>query len=552
VECKGPGSANDQYILNESHTDIHRFLFVNLNIRYLCKQFSARDILTELDRLQTAQTIDKSMNDSMDPTHDRIMEAILDQPKACASRATQTLACLVTAQRIMTIKELQIAVSLKADMTKLDTLALPDDEKLVDSCFGLVVMDDNTKAVRLVHFTAQDYLNRKKIISPKSDTTLAIACTTYLSLDEFKKPDCPSCNRLIIRCDTHYFFEYAVANLIFHLNSSDQEGTVEAFRRFLDSEGNVVTYYNALLRHYILVRAPGQRISLLGASAIGYAGMVKHLLENGSGISTTDQGLFTSLHFAAYDGHLSVVELLLGKGADPNAVTKRKDTPLNFAAEKGHAEIARLLLDSGADATLANDEMFTPLHKAAQSGNLDLVKLLLERRADPNAVNKQKDTPLNLAAYCGHAGVARLLLDSGADTTLADYEMFTPLHWAALSGHLDLVKLLLESHADPNAVNKRKSTPLNLAVDNGHAEVARLLLDSGADTTLADDEMFTPLHCAAQSGYLDLVKQLLENGADRNAVANRRNTPHDFAAANGHTEVARLLLGGSDVTLADH
>jgi hypothetical protein len=88
VECKGPGSSNDQYILNESHTDIHRFLFVNLNIRYLCKQFTARDILTELDRLQTAQTTDKSMNDSMDPTYDRIMEAIRDQPMACASRAT--------------------------------------------------------------------------------------------------------------------------------------------------------------------------------------------------------------------------------------------------------------------------------------------------------------------------------------------------------------------------------------------------------------------------------------------------------------------------------
>jgi hypothetical protein len=229
-------------------------------------------------------------------------------------------------------------------------------------------MDDNTKAVRLAHFTAQDYLNRKKIISQNSDTTLAIACTTYLSFDEFKKPDCPSCNGYVIRCDTHYFFKYAVANLSFHLNSSDQEGTVEAFRRFLDSEGNVVTYYDALRRHSRLVRAPAQRIRLLDASAIGYAGMVKHLLENGSDISTTDQDLFTSLHLAAHNGHLSLVKLLLEKGADPNAVTKWKSTPLHFAAEKGHAEIARLLLDTGADATLANDDMFTPLHLLHNQG----------------------------------------------------------------------------------------------------------------------------------------------------------------------------------------
>jgi ankyrin repeat protein len=443
----------------------NRFLFVNLNISYLCKLPSAKCILKGLDRLQTAKTKDKSMNNPMDPTYDRIMEAIRIQQDESALYAIRTLACLVTAQRILTIKELQIAVSLEADMSKLDLQDLSDEEKLIDSCFGLVVLDDNTKTVRLAHFTAQDYLNRKKIISQKSDTTLAIACTTYLSLDEFKKSDCRSCNGYVIRCDTHYFFEYAVANLIFHLNSSDQEGTVKAFRRFLDSEGNVVTYYDALRRHYRFVRAPGQRISLLDASAIGYAGMVKHLLENGSGISTTDQDLFTSLHFAAHNGHLSVVELLLGKGADPNAVTKWKDTPLNFAAEKGHAEVARLLLDSGADTTLANDNMFTPLHFAARSGHLDLVKLLLERRADPNAVNKWKETPLYLAAYFGHAEVARLLLDSGADTTLADYGMFTPLHQAAQSGHLDLVKLLLERRADPNAVTKSKETPLNLAAN---------------------------------------------------------------------------------------
>jgi hypothetical protein len=296
VKCKGPGSSNDQYIFNESHTDIHRFLFVDLNIHNLCKQVTARDILTELDRLQTAQTTDQSMNDSMDPIYDRIMDAIRGQPMACASRAIQTLACLVTAQRIMTIKELQIAVSLKADMSKLDPQDLPDEENLIDSFFGLVVMDDKTKAVRLAHFTAQDYLNRKEIISQKSDTTLVIACTTYLSVDEFKKSDCRSCNGYVARCDTHYFFEYAVANLIFHLNSSDKEGTVEAFRRVLDSEGNVVTYYDALHRHYRFVRALAQQISLLDASAIGYAGMVKHLLENGSGISTTDQDLFTLLH----------------------------------------------------------------------------------------------------------------------------------------------------------------------------------------------------------------------------------------------------------------
>jgi hypothetical protein len=85
-----------------------------------------------------------------------------------------------------------------------------------------------------------------------------------LSFDEFKKHDCPSCNDYALRYDT----QYAVAKLSFHLNSSDQEGTVEAFWRALDRKGNVLTYYNALRRHAILVCAPSRLIRLLDGSAI--------------------------------------------------------------------------------------------------------------------------------------------------------------------------------------------------------------------------------------------------------------------------------------------
>jgi hypothetical protein len=60
------------------------------------------------------------------------------------------------------------------------------------SCHGLVVMDATNETVRLAHFTAQEYLNRKGVIPQNSDTSLAIACTTYLSFDEFKNHNCQS------------------------------------------------------------------------------------------------------------------------------------------------------------------------------------------------------------------------------------------------------------------------------------------------------------------------------------------------------------------------
>jgi hypothetical protein len=90
----------------------NRFLFVDLNIRYLCEQPTGRHILTELSRLQKAQTTDKLM----EPTYDRIVDAVRNQRTACAALAIRTLAWIVKAQRVLEINELRTAVSLEADI----------------------------------------------------------------------------------------------------------------------------------------------------------------------------------------------------------------------------------------------------------------------------------------------------------------------------------------------------------------------------------------------------------------------------------------------------
>jgi hypothetical protein len=93
--------------------------------------------LTELERLQQAQTTDKLM----DPTYDRVVDAVLNQRTACAALAIRTLAWVVKAQRVLKINELKIAVSLEADMTKIEKMDILDEGKLIDvlpwpSCNG--------------------------------------------------------------------------------------------------------------------------------------------------------------------------------------------------------------------------------------------------------------------------------------------------------------------------------------------------------------------------------------------------------------------------------
>jgi hypothetical protein len=53
-------------------------------------------------------------------------------------------------------------------MTKLDDMDMPSKQKLIGVCCGLVVMDDVNKNVRLTHFAAQGYLDRKDIIPKNS------------------------------------------------------------------------------------------------------------------------------------------------------------------------------------------------------------------------------------------------------------------------------------------------------------------------------------------------------------------------------------------------
>jgi ankyrin repeat protein len=423
----------------------NRFLFVDLNIRYLCKQPTGRHILTELERLQKAQTTDKLM----DPTYDRIVDAVRNQPTACETLAIRTLAWIVKAQRVLKINELQIAVSLEADMTKLEKMDMLDEGKLIDSCHGLIVMDATSKTVRLAHFTTQEYLNRKGIIPQNSDTTLAIACTTYLCFDKFKTHDCPSCINYFYRCDIHSFFEYAVENLSFHINSSNQESTVAVFGRFLENEGNVSSYLKIHSSRSVFM--PGKPLSLLVASALGHTVMVKHLLQKGYDISTTDQEL-TALHLASGNGHLELVKLLLENGANPNAVNESNDTPLHKAVENGYLDLVKLLLENGANPNAVGESNNTPLHKAAANGDLDLVGLLLENGANPNAVGELNYTPLHTAVENGDLDLVELLLENKANPNAVSESNDAPLHKAAENGDFDLVELLLENGANPNAV----------------------------------------------------------------------------------------------------
>jgi hypothetical protein len=99
----------------------------------------------------------------LNETYDEAMKRIQGQEWRKVKRAEQILSWISYAVRPLTVEEIQCALAIEPDDTDLDEEALPDEDLLTTVCAGLVTIDRESNAVRLVHYTAQEYLERTRL-----------------------------------------------------------------------------------------------------------------------------------------------------------------------------------------------------------------------------------------------------------------------------------------------------------------------------------------------------------------------------------------------------
>jgi len=286
------------------------------------------------------------------------------------------------AERPLRASELCHALSVEIGSPNLNTDNVPSISTLLACCQGLVVVEKEVSAVRLIHLTLQEYLRTYPELFGAAHSTMAETCLSYLNSRQVKAfaarppPDLQ---------DTP-FLEYSSLCWGVHAKRDLSDCAKQLALKLFDDRSN---------------KMPAK--ILLQAQK-----MYCHGVDFG-GVS-----LFSGLHYASFFGIVEIVAgLVEEEGYDINQTDCRGNTPLMWATRNGHEEVVRLLFSRGdVDPDLPDNVGLTPLQVAALSGHEGVVKILLGRdNVNPKKANKDGQTPLWGAAGNGHKGAVKMLLE---------------------------------------------------------------------------------------------------------------------------------------------
>ncbi|KAF7343972.1 ANK-REP-REGION domain-containing protein [Mycena venus] len=548
------------------------FLLAKLHIDSMSTKNTIREVREALNVLP----------ESLYGSYDIAIQRIDAQSNADRKTAHSTIIWVANAKRPLTVEELQVALAVKPGMQKLDEDDFMDIDIILSVCAGLVIVDEESSVVRLVHYTTQEYLDSiQALLFPDAQTEITHTLLTFLAIDGYpdsswKSRNLPplveysqyclahaagqpevQCRNLLLGflCQAIQWRRTLCVNHIWEKkwncppwNFPDFPSNPSAL--WMSAAANLVETAKFLLKGTQLVQHLVNP-EIIVASYYGHTEIVQILLNKGANVNAAGRKWGSSLQAAAYGGHTDIVQILLDKGADVNAAGVFYGSSLQAAAEGGHTDIVQILLDKGADVNAAGGRYGSSLQAAAEGGHTDIVQILLDKGADVNAAGGFHGSLLQAAAYRGHTDIVQILLDKGADVNAAGGFHGSSLQAAAHRGHTDMVQILLDKGADVNAAGGFYGSSLQAAAERGHTDIVQILLDKGADVNAAGGEYGSLLQGAAYRGHTDIVQILLDKGADVNAAGGRYGSSLQAAAKGGHTDIFQILLDkGADVNAA--
>ncbi|KXH44474.1 ankyrin repeat protein [Colletotrichum simmondsii] len=569
------------------------FLLAKLHLQSLTGKRSPKAVKAALETLATGSS-------AYDTAYDEAVERIEGQLEDQSALAKDALSWIVCSKRPLQIVELQEALAVEQGMTELDAENRPEIEDVISACAGLLTIGEYSRVVRLVHYTTQEYFQRKKAKRlPGAEALVAAACVSYLSFDVFDTGQCKYQNELRDRLQNHPLYNYASVNWGYHVRDShyvheevmcfleDQERlgasaqvlfspkTREVFNlvsngnrskqtQYLPGPSNHTCHWRKL---EINAQNPEGETPLFVAVSRNFVDLTKDLLEYHGAKTSKDTHGQTILSVAVQMGHYDIVQYLVccqvGQ-LDINEADMHGSTPLLYAIAKNKQDIISLLLDvDGVAYNQRGPGGKTPLLLAVGLRQDLTVKNLLERdevEADPK--DNEGRTPLSHAARNGDLSILGRLLEIGkVEADSRDDADRSPLSYAAGKGDLEIVRRLLQTgKVDADSRDRDGRTPLFYAAMASNKETVRFFLE----TERVDVNTLDVLHqsillgmwpsyglwegprfrtAETHAALMDMTELLIEiGGADPNVRDNRGRTLLWKALFHGHMELVEYLV----------
>ncbi|KAJ6530005.1 ankyrin repeat-containing domain protein [Mycena vulgaris] len=552
----------------ELHNEIESKILDNVHGMFLLAKLHI-DSLTGKNTIKAVRQALHHLPKNLRHTYDEAMERIDHQAEDDRELAYLTLTWVANAKRPLSVRELLEALAIEPNTTSLDPDNMLDMSILLSVCAGLVTVDETASVVRLIHYTAQDYLDSiQSQRFPEAQMEITSRFLTYFGFEEFstlpqKKVEQ---DELILEHPLLGYGQYWLS----HAVGQPEQQLLDQIEHFLAQVSEWREFWRAQWGHqslpqevawltgkpvsiitFLLWAMAGSRFDeplwpmspLCIAAAGNLQTIAKDLLQRGLPSDIGD-----ALQTACYCGHMPMVGLLLSHGADPNLSGEYCEeylgTALQAAAFQGHDAVVQRLLDHGAEINACRGRFGTALQAAAHEGHEAVVRFLLDRGADVNTLGGSFETALQAAAAEGRMAIVELLILRGADVNILGGSGGSALQAASFSGHEAVVELLIQRGAFVNASEAgRYGTSLQAAACKGQEAVVRVLLEHGADVNAHAGYHGTSLQAAAHSGNDAVVQLLLQHSAEVNAQGGHYGTALGAAlVSNEGDSVARLLI----------
>jgi hypothetical protein len=150
----------------------------------------------------------------------RSIRRIEKQPTAKKKQAMDTLTWVFLAETHLTVDELRHALSIRPGDKQLHEDGFPTPRSILDCCLGLVIIDEATSFVRLIHKSLEDYFKEQFIAGKMFREGHTEIARTYLTYLGFSHDDHREENKRLLH-------RYAIKNWGHHMRKKRAESRID-------------------------------------------------------------------------------------------------------------------------------------------------------------------------------------------------------------------------------------------------------------------------------------------------------------------------------------